>query len=324
MKPKFKVDAVILWVDGSDSVHKNKMITFLDDPSKILTKGMITRYRQVNEIEYTVKSILKFAPFVENIYIVTDQQIPEFLKKSADSDIYKNVRIVDHTVIFEGYESFLPVFNSNAIETMVHRIPNLAEHYIYFNDDMLLMKPTQVSDFFNQEGLPIIRGKRKPFESDKLFKKIPIKLGLKKVKTKGYLGYNRKQDYFAKLMGETKKIGIDHTPFSMRKSIMNRFFQDHDTIFQNNIKHKFRNETNVLTQSIAAYIELKENRNLLLEDYQLAQLQSSNKPVFWIKLKIFLYEKNPKKIFLNIQSLDLYPKNKMKYILDWLDKLYIY
>ncbi len=324
MKPKFKVDAVILWVDGSDPVHKNKMIAYLDNPLKIQNKGMATRYRQVNEIQYTVKSILKFAPFIENIYIVTDNQTPNFLKENKDAALYNKVKIIDHTTIFRGIEEVLPLFNSNAIETMVHKIPDLAEHYMYFNDDMFLMNPTTVADFFNQEGLPIIRGKKMLFESNKLYKKIPLKLGLKKEKTKGYLGYKRKQDYFAKLMGETTKIAVDHTPFPMRKSIMESFFQSNEAIFQNNIQHKFRNEKNVLIQSISAYNELKYHPELLVEDYQLARFDSSNKPLFWMKLKLFLFKRNPKKIFLNIQSLDLYPKNKMKYILDWLDKLYIY
>lgn len=324
MEEILKVDAVILWVDGNDPIHKDKLISHLNDSSKTLTKSLATRYRQVNEIEYTVKSILKFGLFIDTIYIVTDQQVPEFLTKENNLHLYKKVKIIDHKVIFKGYESVLPVFNSNAIETMVHKIPNLAEHYIYFNDDMFLMKATTVSDFFTTNGLPIIRGKKMLFESDKFFKKIALDLGLKKLKTKGYLGYKRKQDYFAKLMGETTKICIDHTPFSMRKSMMNRFFEEHETIFQNNIKYKFRNEKNVLIQSISAYNELKNNKNLLLENYQMARFNSSTPPLFWIKFKIFLYEKNSEKIFLNIQSLDLYPKNKMRYVLNWLDKLYIY
>lgn len=324
MEANFKVDAVILWVDGNDPVHKKKLMSYLDNPAKIESKGLATRYRQVNEIEYTVKSILKFAPFVENIYIVTDNQIPGFLKESDSQITYKKVKIIDHKVIFKGYESFLPVFNSNAIESMIHKIPNLAEHYIYFNDDMFLIKATQVSDFFTKAGLPVIRGKKMLFESDKIFKKIPLQLGLKKEKTKGYLGYKRKQDYFAKLMGRTTKICIDHTPFSMRKSMMETFFSKHQTIFQNNIKHKFRNETNVLIQSISAFNELTTQPDLLLQDYQLARFNSSNKPLFWFQFKLFLFKKNPKKIFLNLQSLDLYPKYKMSYILDWLDKLYLY
>src|SRR5699024_5193604 len=159
----------------------------------------------------------------------------------------------------------------------------LSEHYIYFNDDMFLMNPTKVSDFFDDNGLPVIRCKRMLFESDKLYKKIPIQLGLKKVKTKGYLGYKRKQDYFAKLMGDNKKFCVNHNHYPMRKSTMEAFFQEHSTIFQNNIRHRFRNEQNVLIQSISAYAELQQHPHLQKEDYQLAQFDSANKPLYWIK-----------------------------------------
>ncbi len=162
------------------------------------------------------------------------------------------------------------------------------------------------------------------FESDKLFKKIALKLGLKKEKTIGYLGYKRKQDYFAKLMGETTKICVDHTPFPMKKSMIENFFDENSSIFQNNINHKFRNEKNVLLQSISTYISLKANQNVLKKDYQLVRFESSNKPLLWFKIRLFLAHKNRNKIFLNIQSLDLYSKNKMRFILDWLEKLYIY
>jgi len=315
------VDAVILWVDGNDPAHRAKIVSYLEQPDKLQTKGMATRYRQVNEIEYVVRSILKFAPFVNQIYIVTDNQTPHFLAERA-SIYQEKVKIVDHKVIFRNYEHYLPVFNSNAIETMIHRIPDLAEHYIYFNDDMFLIKPTKINDFFNTEGLPIIRGKEMRFESDKFLKKIGLRLGIKKEKTKGYLGYKRKQDHFAKLMGETKKIAIDHTPFPMKKSMMSDFFLNHQAIFVNNIQFKFRNENNVLIQSIATFATLTENKSLLKKDYQLARIDSQNKPLFWLKIKMNLFEKDAKKIFLNIQSLDLYPAKKLNFVLKWLNNLY--
>ena len=54
--------------------------------------------------------------------------------------------MVDHKVIFRDFTEFLPTFNSTTIETMPHYIPNLSEHFIYFNDDMFLIKPTKISD----------------------------------------------------------------------------------------------------------------------------------------------------------------------------------
>ena len=101
--------------------------------NQINSKKFRTRFDQVNEIKFTVDSILKFAPYIKKIHIVTDNQTPGFL---ANSKIYKDkVSIVDHKIIFKGFEQYLPTFNCRSIETCIYRIPNLNEHFIYFNDD---------------------------------------------------------------------------------------------------------------------------------------------------------------------------------------------
>ena len=79
------IDAVIMWVDGNDPFHKEKMETYLEHTHFVNNRSLRTRYDHVNEIEFCVKSILKYAAFVRNIFIVTDNQIPDFLKDQAES-----------------------------------------------------------------------------------------------------------------------------------------------------------------------------------------------------------------------------------------------
>jgi hypothetical protein len=72
---------------------------------------------------------------------VTDNQIPGSIdRRQAERD---NVRIVDHREIFRGYEQLLPTFNSLAIECMLWRIEGLADRFLYFNDDMMLVRPVE-------------------------------------------------------------------------------------------------------------------------------------------------------------------------------------
>ena len=96
---------------------------------------------------------------------------------------YSKVKIIDHKVIFKGFEEFLPVFNSNSIETMVYKIPDLSEHFIYFNDDLFLIKETKPSDFF-RDGNPVLRGKWSRFDADLVYKKVGSFLGKKTSKNK--------------------------------------------------------------------------------------------------------------------------------------------
>ena len=49
----------------------------------------------------------------------------------------------------------MPTFNSTTIEMYLCKIPGLAEHFIYSNDDMLPINNTSVDDFFTKDGLPI-------------------------------------------------------------------------------------------------------------------------------------------------------------------------
>ena len=104
------IDAVILWVDGNDDNHKAKMLPYIEDKAKVNSEKFRTRYDQVNEIKFTIDSILKYAPYIRNIYIITDNQTPNFLKNSKTDNTYNKVSIVDHQVIFRGYEEYLPTF----------------------------------------------------------------------------------------------------------------------------------------------------------------------------------------------------------------------
>ena len=64
-----------------------------------------------------------------NFEKVTNGERPSWLTNSD------RISIISHWDIFK-YKTALPVFNSNAIEMNLHRIPNLTQKYIYLNDDL--------------------------------------------------------------------------------------------------------------------------------------------------------------------------------------------
>ena len=70
------IDAVILWVNGNEDKHRNKISKYVENKSVSSSKKFRTRFDQVNEIKFTIDSILKFATYIENIYIITDEQTP--------------------------------------------------------------------------------------------------------------------------------------------------------------------------------------------------------------------------------------------------------
>lgn len=300
------IDAVILWVDGNDERHFNKILSYLEDKEKVKNKKFRTRYDQVNEIQYTIDSILKFAPYIQNIYIVTDEQTPQFLKENI-SGIYNKVSVIDHREIFSGYENYLPVFNCRPIETCIYRIPNLAEHFIYFNDDFFLINDTKPEDFF-KDGLPILRGKWQKFDTDVFYKKFK----------KARIGHKYAQQKAAQLLGFKKYYNFKHTPHPLRKSTFENYFKSNGAVFINNIKYRFRNDDQFTPQGLANHLEIKNKTCVLKDDLQLMYFRSYKKPLFWYKFKLNIHSKG--KLFLGLQSLDLCPPHILKYLLDWLGK----
>jgi glycosyltransferase involved in cell wall biosynthesis len=144
----FPVDAVYTWVNGAD-------VSWLERKNAVLAAmGMETedaatsaaRFRDRDELRYSLRSIDMYAPWIRNIYLVTDQQVPPWLDLS-----HPRVRVVDHTEIF-GTRGALPTYNSHAIESQLHHIEGLAEHFLYFNDDVFVGRTLQPSMFFHGNG----------------------------------------------------------------------------------------------------------------------------------------------------------------------------
>ena len=300
------IDAVILWVNGNDQKHKIKISNYVYNKSEISLTKFRTRFDQVNEIKFTIDSILKFAPYIENIHIITDEQTPEFLEKIDNNDYYKKVSIVDHKVVFKDFEQFLPTFNCRPIETCMHRIPGLAEHFIYFNDDFFLIKHTKPTDFF-RNGLPVLRGKWLKFDKDIFYKKF------KKIR----VGHKKAQQKAAQLIGLEKYYNFKHTPHPLRKSTFKTYFNNNPNIFIENIKYKFRNENQFTPQGLANHIEIKNKSCVLISDLELLYMRSYTKPLLWIKF-IFLLNGN-KKRFLGLQSLDQCPSKTLKFLSKWIE-----
>ena len=300
------IDAVILWVNGNDDKHKIKISNYVDNKSEISLTKFRTRFDQVNEIKFTIDSILKFAPYIENIHIITDEQTPEFLEKIDNNDYYKKVSIVDHKVVFKDFEQFLPTFNCRPIETCMHRVPGLAEHFIYFNDDFFLIKHTKPTDFF-RNGLPVLRGKWLKFDKDIFYKKF------KKIR----VGHKKAQQKAAQLIGLEKYYNFKHTPHPLRKSTFKTYFNNNPNIFIENIKYRFRNENQFTPQGLANHIEIKNKSCVLISDLELLYMRSYTKPLFWIKF-VFLLNGN-KKRFLGLQSLDQCPSKTLKFLSKWIE-----
>lgn len=148
------VDAVITWVAGSDPIHQKKR-RFYSDGSEPKNSTASKRFEEGEDLIFCLRSIFKYAPWIRNIYILTDAQVPPIRADLAEE---KQVFIIDHKTVFRGFENYLPTFNSLAIEAFLWRIEGLANQFIYFNDDFGLCRPVSPELFF-QSSKVVLCGK---------------------------------------------------------------------------------------------------------------------------------------------------------------------
>ena len=137
-----KIDFVILWVDGSDEKwlkEKNKYTNIKGDAS-------INRFRDFGNLQYLFRGIEKYADFVNNIFFITWGHIPSWLNVN-----HPKLKIIRHDQFIPN--KYLPTFNSNVIELNLHRIKDLSEHFVLFNDDLFILNDLFSNDFF-ENGLP--------------------------------------------------------------------------------------------------------------------------------------------------------------------------
>lgn len=138
------IDFVLPWVDGNDPAWRaEKQRATAADASG---DGRDIRFRDWDLLRYWFRGIETFAPWVNKIHFITWGHLPSWLNTG-----HAKLHIVRH----EDYipKEYLPTFSANTIEMNLHRLEGLSEHFVYFNDDMFLLRAMQPEAFF-QNGLP--------------------------------------------------------------------------------------------------------------------------------------------------------------------------
>lgn len=140
MSKEDKIDVIVPWVDNQDEEWRRKANKYI--PKEDLDGE---RYRDYDTIKYCIRSIEQNMPWVNHIYLVTDNQVPTWFKSSS------KITIVNHVDFIPS--KYLPTFNSITITSFMHLIPGISDRFIILNDDMFVINKTKVKDYFTA-GLP--------------------------------------------------------------------------------------------------------------------------------------------------------------------------
>lgn len=219
------VDVVYTWVDGNDKNWIKKKNNFLPkEYSRDANEDI--RFKNINELKYSLRSIEKFAPWINHIYIVVDdEQSPNFLKK------HPKLTIIKHSQIMKD----IPTFNSQAIEANLQNIPGLSNNFIYFNDDCFLGNYLKKTDMISRGGKPYY------------FKNFDCKFqGEPLNEDEGYV--SAWKNTFNTLNKDFKKQDFSclwHHPILLKKSLINNVKNKYKILYNRTSASKFRHKMNI-------------------------------------------------------------------------------
>lgn len=263
------IDVVITWVNGNDPVLNAKRQHHLSD-TLAADATCATRFASNDEIYFCIGSILKNLPDCGKIYVVTDGQKPEFLDEFANAGLCAadKIQVIDHQILFAGYECYLPVFNSLSIEAMLWNIPQLSNQFIYLNDDVFLNALVQREDCFIDDKVVIYgHWKRNGLLKAKyVFRKFLNNVFGKILQPR----FSIAQMLSADLVGLSRYYELDHRPHFIQADILRSYFQEHPEILTKQVSFKFRDFHQFLPVGLMNHLSILQQRAILKADVPIA------------------------------------------------------
>lgn len=240
----FDIDMVFSWVDGSSSDFQRERAKRME--AYVVGEGddSDARFRQIDELKYALRSVYLFAPWVRRIFIATDSPAPAWLIDHPRVTLMRSADFFPDT-------SALPTHNSHAVESQLHHIPGLAEHFLYSNDDMFFGRPVGPELFFSPGGIT------KFIEAA-----TRIGLGENNPARSGYENAARvNRALLRERFGKVTTRHLEHTAAPLRKSVMAELEAEFSEDFARTAASRFRSATDIsVTNSLYHYYALATGR----------------------------------------------------------------
>ncbi|OTG83211.1 capsular polysaccharide biosynthesis protein [Acinetobacter sp. ANC 4558] len=272
---KQAIDIVITWVDGGDVELQKKRQAYL---TEVIASdaSSTTRFASNNEIYFAIASVLKYMPDAGTIYIVTDQQQPEFLARFAEEKICTEdkIQVIDHQILFKNYEHYLPTFNSLTIEAMLWNIPKLSSEFIYLNDDVFFNAPVNPTGCFENDQVVVYGHWKKTalIKAKYKFRKWLNRLNNKKLQPR----FSIAQMLSAEMLGLNQYYALDHRPHFVKTDLLQTYFQKNANILDAQLAHKFRHIDQFLPTALANHLAIQQNKAILKSDIPIAYVKPND------------------------------------------------
>ena len=250
------IDFVIPWVDGNDLEWQVTRDEYRPIDGET-TDSRNIRYRDYGLLKFWFRGVEQFAPWVNKVYFVTNGQLPSWINRDAEKLV-----CVRHDEYISA--EYLPTFSANPIELGLHRIEGLSDRFVYFNDDMFLIRPISSSHFFKKE-LPVLNPRvsftvprngsdqfphlmlnnvmliNRHFSASKVIRQnlknwiSPFKVGYK---TAVYNMFALRLGYFTGFLNP-------HMPSPFLKNVFEEIWMKEEQVLSNTMKQRFRSSDDV-------------------------------------------------------------------------------
>ncbi|MEV4688930.1 stealth conserved region 3 domain-containing protein [Microbacterium sp. LWH3-1.2] len=253
------VDIVFSWVDGSSNEFRRQRAAQLSEYVVGDGDDGPARYRHVDELRYALRSVHMYAPWIRRIFIATDSPAPAWLLD------HPKVTIVRSEEFFAD-PSVLPTHNSHAVEAQLHRIPGLAEHFLYSNDDMFFGRAVEPEMFFTPGGVT-------------KFVECEVRIGggepaLHRSGHDNGLRVNRA--LLRERFGRTIVRDLEHCAAPLRRSVMAELEQAFPDDFARTAASRFRSATDIsVTNSLYHYYALLTGRAVATRSPRVRYVQTT-------------------------------------------------
>lgn len=254
-----EVDMVFSWVDGSSTDFQRQRAAQMAEYVVGDGDDSPARYRHVDELRYALRSVHMYAPWVRRIFIATDSPTPDWL---AD---HPKVTIVRSEEFFAD-TSTLPTHNSHAVEAQLHRIPGLAEHFLYSNDDMFFARPVEPEMFFGPTGVT-------------RFVECGVRIGVggPAAHRSGHdNGLRVNRALLQERFGRTIVRDLEHCAAPLQRSVMAELEREFPDDFARTAASRFRSATDIsVTNSLYHYYALFTGRAMPTREPRVQYVQTT-------------------------------------------------
>jgi hypothetical protein len=257
----FDIDIVFSWVDGTDIEFQRARARRMQ--AYVVGEGddHEARFRQIDELRYALRSVHVFAPWIRRIFIATDSPVPHWLLD------HPKVTVVRSEEFFSD-PSVLPTHNSQAVESQLHNIPGLAEHFLYSNDDMFFGRPVRPDMFFSPGGVTrFVEAETR------------IGLGMSSPERSGFENAARvNRNVLSERFGVTITRHLEHSAAPLRKSVLAELEREFPEEFKRTAANAFRNKADIsVTNSLYHYYALVTGRAVQQTDARVKYIDTTSR-----------------------------------------------